>query len=110
MPGAVMQGRDMHSVQTRDVFQLDGLLEELGKEGGVQCEALREHLESARIYLMGLMPAEYALSLQLAGEALSCVSNVDLRARIEEFIHGTEGRQHAGKKDSTTSPNRRAPG
>ena len=105
-----MQGRDKHSVQTQDIFQLDGLLEAISKEGGAQCEPLLEHLESARIYLVGLMPAEYALSLQLAGEALDCISDVNLRARIENFIHGTEGRQHAGKKDSTTSPDGRPPG
>ena len=105
-----MQRRDMHSVQTLDLLHLDGLLEELGKENGAQCEPLREHLESARVYLVGLMPAEYGLSLKLAAEALDCVPNVDLRARIENFIHGTERKQHAGKKDTTTSPDGRPPG
>ena len=69
---------------------MDGLLEELGKETEAQCELLREHLESARVYLVGLMPAEYALSLKMAEEALNCVSDHNLRKRIEEFIHGPE--------------------
>jgi hypothetical protein len=79
----------MRSVQTDDIARLDGLLDELGKETEAQCEVLREHLESARLYLVGLMPAEYAFSLKMAEEALNCVSDHNLRKRIEDFIHGT---------------------
>jgi hypothetical protein len=50
---------------------------------------LREHLESARVYLVGLIPEEYAFSLKMAEEALNCLSDHDLRERIEDFIHGT---------------------
>jgi len=49
----------MQSVQTDDIARLDGLLDELGKETEAPCEALREHFESARVYLAGLMPAEF---------------------------------------------------
>ena len=48
----------MKSVQSKDVAQLNELLEALGKGAEGQCEPLREHLESARVYLVGLMPAE----------------------------------------------------
>jgi len=72
-----------------DVARLDGLLDELGKETEAQCEVLREHLESARVYLVGLMPGGYALSLKMAEDALNCVSDHNLRQRIEDFIHGT---------------------
>jgi hypothetical protein len=78
----------MPSVQKDDIARLDGLLDELGKETEAQCEVLREHLESARVYLVGLMPAEYAVSLKLAEEVLNCVSNNNLRKRIEAFIRG----------------------
>jgi hypothetical protein len=81
----------MQSVQTKELIRLDELMEDLGKETESQCELLREHLESARVYLVGLMPIEYAFSLKMAGEALNCVSDRDLRARIEQFIHGSEG-------------------
>lgn len=81
----------MQCVQTQELTRLDELVEDLGKETEAQCELLREHLESARVYLVGLMPTEYAFSLQMAGEALNCVSNPDLRSRIEKFIHGSEG-------------------
>ena len=78
----------MRSVQTDDIARLDGLLDELGKEIEAPCELLREHLESGRVYLVGLMPAEYAVSLQMAEEVLNCVSDHNLRKRIQEFIRG----------------------
>jgi hypothetical protein len=78
----------MQSVQSTELVRLDRLLEELSKETEAQCELLREHLESARVCLVGLMPTEYALSLQMAGEALDSVTDPDLRARIESFIRG----------------------
>ena len=104
----------MRSVQTDELAQLDQFLDELGKrnelakdvalgnddelskdEGPaenniVKGALLREHLESARVYLLGLMPAEYALSLKMAEESLDCVSDSNLRKRIENFIHGAE--------------------
>jgi hypothetical protein len=99
--------RNMHNVQTEELVRLDELLEELSKETGAQCELLREHLVSARTSLIGSMPAEYALNLRMAGEALSCVSDQNLHARIKEFIReGSsvhEGRQDAGKEDSGSS-------
>jgi len=79
----------MHSVQARDLAVLDGLLEALGKETEPRCKVLREHLESARFFLVGLMPDEYALSLKMADESLDCVSDHDLRARIMNFVRGT---------------------
>ena len=41
----------MQSVQTDDIARLDRLLDELGKETEAPCEALREHFESARVYI-----------------------------------------------------------
>jgi hypothetical protein len=80
----------MRSVQSAELVRLDRLLEDLSKETGARCESLREHLESARFYLIGLMPTEYAISLQMAGEALNSVTDSDLRARIESFVRGQE--------------------
>jgi hypothetical protein len=76
----------MQDVQTAELARLDELLEELGQASESQCELLREHLESARIYLVGSMPAEYALTLRLAGEAANCITDRNLRARVEEFV------------------------
>jgi len=75
---------------SKDLAELDDLLDELTGETEAQCELLREHLEGARAYLVGSMPTEYALSLRMADEALNCVSNRNLRARIEHFIQSQE--------------------
>ena len=90
----------MQSVQIDEIARLDRLLDELskdevsrdelGQESPTKCGFLREHLESARVYLLGLMPAKYALSLKMAEGALDCVSDPGLRNRIEQFIHGAE--------------------
>ncbi|MCU1335104.1 MAG: hypothetical protein JWO19_685 [Bryobacterales bacterium] len=82
----------MQSIQTEDLVRLDQLLEELSQETEAQCELLREHLESARTYLVGSMPTEYALSLKMAGEASNCVSDRNLRTRIENFIRSQSNR------------------
>jgi hypothetical protein len=92
-PAGGYKAGTMQSVQTKELIRLDDLLVDLGKENESQCELLREHLESARVYLVGLMPVEYAFSLKMAAEALNCVSDHDLRARLEHFIHGSEGKQ-----------------
>lgn len=92
----------MKNVQSQDLARLDKILEALSQEPKAQCELLREHLESARISLVGAMPAEYVLSLEMAGQALNCVSDHNLRARLEDFVRGAcaiqEGRSHAGKE------------
>lgn len=88
----------MRDLQTsEDLSRLDEFLEDLGAETEAQCELLREHLEAARTYLVGSMPAEYELSLQMAREALNCVSNQELRLNLENFIHShsTKGSSHA---------------
>lgn len=81
----------MQKVDTsKDLAELDKLLDGLSGESEAQCELLREHLEGARTYLLGSMPTEYALSLRMADESLNCVSNRSLRARIEHFIQSQD--------------------
>jgi hypothetical protein len=102
--GGAGKAGNMENVQIQDLARLDEILEALSQESEAPCELLREHLESARVSLVGAMPAEYALNLEMAGQALNCVSNHNLRARIEDFIRGAcaiqEGRSHAGKEDA----------
>ena len=78
----------MQSVQAKDLARLDEILKQLDKGTEDDCDLLREHLQSARASLVGSMPAEYALSLNMAGEALNCVSDETLRTRIQDFIQG----------------------
>jgi hypothetical protein len=72
--------------QGQELAQLDGFLSELAKETEAQNELLREHLETARDYLIGAMPAEYRFNLKLAGETLNGVEDKNLRDRLRGFI------------------------
>jgi hypothetical protein len=78
----------MQSVQAKDLAQLDEILKEIDKGTTVDCDLLREHLQSARTSLIGSMPAEYALSLNMAADALHCVSDQTMRTCIQDFIQG----------------------
>ena len=69
-----------------DVHRIDAVIDEMSDPAESQCELLREHLESARHYLLGSMPVEYKLSLQLASQALDCISDEDRRGRVREAI------------------------
>lgn len=69
-----------------ELARLDGFLSELAKETEAHCDLLREHLESAREYLLGAMPAEYRFNLKLAGETLNGITDENLRDRLRRFI------------------------
>lgn len=69
-----------------DVTQLDAAIDEVSDPSESQCELLREHLETARNYLQGAMQREYALSLQLANQALDCISDEERRVRVKQII------------------------
>jgi hypothetical protein len=78
----------MQSVQAKDLARLDEILKQLDQGTAGHCDLLREHLQSARTSLLGSLPAEYALSLNMAADALNCVSDQALRTRIQDFIQG----------------------
>jgi hypothetical protein len=88
----------MQSVQAKDLAQLDEILKEIDKGTTVDCDLLREHLQSARTSLIGSMPAEYALSLNMAADALHCVSDQTMRTCIQDFIQGRWGKQYMPEK------------
>ena len=70
-----------------DLRELDQLIDQVSGPVDSQCELLREHLESARAYLLGKMAEEYVFSLWLADEAVNCVVNTDQRRHTSEVIH-----------------------
>jgi hypothetical protein len=47
---------------------------------------MRAHLEDARFYLNGAMPAEYRLNLKLAEESQEEIEDENLRDRISQFL------------------------
>ena len=69
-----------------DVHRIDTVIDDMSDPSESQCELLREHLETARNYLLGAMPVEYELSLQLATQALDCITDKDRRRRVESAI------------------------
>jgi len=69
-----------------DVHRIDTVIDDVSDPAESQCELLREHLESARHYLLGSMPAEYKLSLQLATQALGCITDAERRKRVTQAI------------------------
>jgi hypothetical protein len=80
-----------------DVQRLDELLAALGHSQENRDDLLIEHLQSARTYLLGAMPEEYALSLQNARDNLSLVRDATLRQRLESALPSLlDEIEHAG--------------
>lgn len=69
------------------VREIDEILNAIDTPEEAQCSLLREHLETARQYVLGAMPKECAANLKLADEALDCVSDGRLRHRIGERLN-----------------------
>lgn len=58
---------------------------------------MREHLEAARFYLLGSMPHEYALTLQLAQQLLPSIEDRGLQSRVADFLKSQPmGEGHSG--------------
>jgi hypothetical protein len=51
-----------------------------------ECRNAQEHLQSARTYLLGAMPEEFELSLQMAEEAVSAIRRRAVRIRAEGLL------------------------
>ena len=69
-----------------DSQRLDELIGALGHSQENRDDLLIQHLQSARAYLLGAMPEEYALSLQNARESLSFVRDEAARRRLEDTL------------------------
>jgi hypothetical protein len=75
----------MTQLETK-VSRVEDLIRDLSENSGLHSALMREHLEEARFYLLGSMPAEYALTTELAGKILPEIQDPDLHKRIEEFL------------------------
>jgi len=47
---------------------------------------MREHLETARSYLLGSMPDEYSFNLKLAKHLLPDIEDKSLQTRLADFL------------------------
>lgn len=72
------------TVAESELARLDEMIAALGRFPDV--DLLKEHLQSARQYLMGAMPKEYLLSLGWARNALDTVPDSDLRSHMDDTI------------------------
>ena len=105
-----------------DHRRLDELIAFVGGLNSEEAALLMEHLHSARIYLLGAMPDEYAASLQSAKETSQRFSDKPLRealmealsylqsetshpeaSRGNEWHHQTHPKQHDPAPPGTTS-------
>ena len=66
-----------------DVERLDEIIAALRRVSQNTDDLLIEHLLSARTYLLGAMPDEYAASLRDAAESLGLIPDQALRQRVE---------------------------
>ena len=69
-----------------DVQRLDELITGLRHSQENPDDLLIQHLQSARTYLLGAMPEEYAPSLQSARENLSLIGDEPVRRRLEDVL------------------------
>lgn len=74
--------------ERQELSRLDQLIEGLDVRLDTPQGLMREHLTAARSYLIGAMPEEYEMTLQLAKEYLSQIEDPQVRARIKSFLRG----------------------
>jgi hypothetical protein len=74
------------SPMTEELARLDELIRDLDDRMDTPQGLVREHLTAARSSLIGSMPEEYKLALELARENLPLLDE-PLRSRIDEFLN-----------------------
>jgi hypothetical protein len=69
-----------------DLQRLDEVIADLGHSQENRDDLLIQHLQSARTYLLGAMPEEYAFGLRSACENLSLVRDEPSRRRVGDNL------------------------
>jgi len=70
----------------KDLDAFDSMLAELHQLPSDQSALIIEHLQGARNYVAGSMPAELAFNLNLAKAALDNISDSGIKDRVRRFI------------------------
>lgn len=65
-----------------DLARIDRLITEIAQSHDVQTDLLVEHLQSARVYLLGAMPDEYEFSLVAAKNVAAELSDTSMRDAV----------------------------
>jgi hypothetical protein len=66
--------------------RLDAMMDRLRRSNDPQTDLLLEHFATARTYLLGEMPEEFALNMKLAREVLPMMEDGKLRDDMSEGI------------------------
>jgi len=69
-----------------DLARIDRLLTEVMQSHDAQTDLLIEHLQSARVYLLGAMPDEYEFSLVTAKNVAAAMVNTSLRDTLAQEL------------------------
>ena len=78
--------------------KLDELLELIGDAPeDVERPSVQEHVQAARTYLLGAMPQEYELSIEMAQKAIAAITERNVRLKAERLLHDI--RQGAADSD-----------
>lgn len=79
--------------------ELTEAIKELQDSNCTDCDLLIEHLQSARIYLLGRMDEEYALSLELADAASETLQDAAVRSRAKALVRKLRQDRHVNRQD-----------
>ena len=85
----------MWSAKFQDLHKLDELLAVIGDcSPADEAECAQEHLHGARTYLLGAMPIECELNLELASEALGRMKDTEARRKAWKLLASLSKGQH----------------
>lgn len=77
----------MWSVKFQDLHKLDDLLAVIGDcSPADEAEFAQQHLHGARTYLLGAMPIECELNLELASETLARMKDSEARRKAQKLL------------------------
>lgn len=74
------------SARREELILMDELIRDLDRRLDTPQGLMREHLGAARSYLLGSMPEEYKMTLEMAHEYLPQIDHPGLRSRIGAFL------------------------
>jgi hypothetical protein len=78
--------RKLFNARAEDLAQIEQLIAELPTDPDTFEGFMREHLDTARLYLLNSMPEEFSLNMKLARELLPNIEDKALKARIGEVL------------------------
>lgn len=79
-----------HQIETNET-ELDGIITALERDHSDTSKVLLEHLKCAKVYLLGSMPEEYDVELEMAHKAAAALSQRDLRESVSKSIDRLRG-------------------